>query len=119
MTLISIILFTFLKSIADTIKVPGIFDNSWFSKFKGMKWIDPLVTVPEPKNWVIRPFVAMFRDLWHTCNTLIILNWMWFAYLYKYEDLYWSWVILVVIWWLIYGYCFELFLRLWKILFNP
>lgn len=113
-TILLVVLFTFLKSIADTIKVPSTFDNSWFVRFKGKYWIDPLVTKPEPQNFLIRPFVAMFRDLWHTCWTLNICILFIFGPAYAHSELYPSFPILFVMWWFVYGYCFEWFLSLWR-----
>jgi hypothetical protein len=115
LTIFIIVLFAFFKSIADTIKVPGMFDNSYFARYKGKAWIDPLVTKPEPKNFFIRPFFAMFRDLWHTCNTINITLIFVFAYFYARSELYLTFPVLVAVWWLVYGYCFEWFLNVWKL----
>jgi hypothetical protein len=114
MTIFIIVLFAFLKSIADTIKVPATFNNSFFARFKGVKWIDPLVTRPEPRNFFIRPFFAMFRDLWHTCWSINICLFFAFGPAYAYSVLYLSFPVLFCVWWLVYGYCFEWFLNVWK-----
>jgi len=114
LTYLIIIVIAFLKSIADTIKVPSMFDNSYFSRFKGVSWIDPLVTKPEKGWFIFKVFNKMFRDLWHTCNTLQYTLFMLLAIRYQYEDTYLSFTLTFVLWWLILGYTFEWCLGLWK-----
>lgn len=100
-------IYAILKGVSDTLKVSQTFDNSWFIKYKGVKWIDPLVTKPETKWILLRPFHACFRDLWHTIWT--INTYMYIFLLYKAfgVDSYLNWWQFSIAFFLIYGYLFE------------
>lgn len=102
-------LYAILKGIADTLKVPQTFNNSWFVRYKGVKWIDPLVIGIEPKN----PIKKMFRDLWHTCQTLMICCVMTMALTFE-NNSYWPLWIYPLAWWVIYGLMTEFTFRTLK-----
>lgn len=102
-------LFALLKRVNDTLKVPQVFNSTIFARWKGVKWIDPLITGPESKFFLIRPFTSMFRDLWHTINTIIIFGFIHVLYIAYGHTSYLNWWQFQIGMWLIYGYCFEWF----------
>lgn len=65
----------FLKSLADTLRVPEKFLSSIFAKYSGHRFIDP------QSSWVnkyilgywLSFIIAPFSDLWHLCYTFMIL----------------------------------------------
>lgn len=109
-TFLIVFLISFLKSITDIIKVPNTFNNSYFVRFSGDIWFDPLMTGPESRN----PFKKMFRDLWHTCNTLIGMLIFLLPLAFIHSNSTWSYWIYFVAWSIEYGLAFEFWYRAWK-----
>lgn len=95
------------KLIADTIKVPEVFNSSWFIKYKNHQWLDPKVShVNQHKlAWFYipikfrifgiksdfkipiyaYPITVHFSDLWHFCNLIQYSCWIILALTYRNE----------------------------------
>lgn len=72
-TIIFIIGFLWLTR--DIIRVPENFNDSFFKKFKGYKWIDPQVSSTNQYvfGYWMSFIISTFSDLYHTLGTII--NW--------------------------------------------
>lgn len=69
----------------DTIRVPVKFNNSFFKRFKGNKWIDPEVSwvnkyYAENGHMIFYPIMQCFGDLFHTLGTLML--WGFYSLIY-------------------------------------
>jgi len=115
-SILIIIVISFLKSIADIIRVPEVMQNSFFAKFVGNKWIDPQAAWQNKYvlGWIGEPFVALFSDLWHTCNTLMILCFFCLVFVKGVQDKWWK---VIFIYFAVYGITFNIFYKMW-IFFN-
>ena len=94
-TFLFIALAAFCKAISDTIRVYEVFTNSKLKKFVGNRYIDPDYSwknkykvgfkVKETSNlkqlvffinWILSVIVAPLSDLWHLCQTLMIISFL-------------------------------------------
>jgi hypothetical protein len=112
----------FLKSIADTIRVPAKFHSSIFKKWNGNKYIDP------EASWLnkyilgdfMSVFIAPFSDVWHLCYTgmilLLFLCAPWYYNALPMYDLHIFWLhfITITMLYLCFGFGAETGFRLWK-----
>lgn len=73
-TVLIILIEGFIWITRDIIRVPKNFDDSWFKRFKGNKWIDPEVSWVNKGNYhmLLYPILSMFGDLFHTLGSLML-----------------------------------------------
>jgi len=53
------------------------FDDSYFKKFKGNQYIDPMLSWKNKNfSWWLYPIVSMFGDLFHFTGTIVLTGYM-------------------------------------------
>ena len=110
-SILLIITISLLKSIADIIRVPAVMKDSVFAKYVGHGWIDPEIAWQNKYvlGWLGEPFISLFSDLWHTCNTLMILLFLCLPFVKGIQEKPWK---AVLIYFAVYGIAFNIFYKI-------
>ena len=114
---IYIFIISLVKCVADCIKVPAVFDSTFFSKFKGNRWIDPEVSSMNHRKLpkILYPVLVHFSDLWHLCNSIMISSFIMMALTFDTNIFTVNKIVLFFLLFVVYGLLFEWFLLVFKI----
>ena len=117
MILLFLVFLALLKAIADTLKIPQVFESSIFYKYKGNSFIDPTssyIKVSKYPKWK-RLLTGSFYDLCHLVSSLYIITFLflavYFSRLFSFELVGY---IQVLIYYIAHGFFFEIFYNSFK-----
>ena len=119
MTYLLIFLIGCLWITRDIIRVPENFNDSWFKRFKGNKFIDPQVSWVNKGNMntFLYFIIVPFSDLFHLLGTLILCCFFYALWMTGFFTL--MIVLFFGVCFLLFGAGVWLFYQLWRKLLNP